>query len=69
MPATAKTIRLVAAMLALAAGVLLITAKVHFAAEFTRQTAASDVVVMPAVQITAERPAPLVVTANPPTVQ
>ncbi len=69
MPATAKTIRLAAAVLALFAGVLLITAKVHFADEFTRLTAAADVVVMPEVQITAERPAPLVVTSNPSTVQ
>ena len=69
MPATSRTIRLAAAMLALVAGVLLLAAKVHFAAEFTRLTAAADVVVMPEVQITAGRPASLVVTSNPSTVQ
>lgn len=57
MPATSWTVRLLSAALAVAVAAVLVTAKVHFNDEITRLTMKHDAIVLPVVEVVAERPA------------
>lgn len=59
MVATSRTVRLVSAALAAFIGATLVSAKVHFDDELTRLTARHDAIVLPVVEVIAQRPAHL----------
>lgn len=57
MNATPKTVRFVSAALAVAVTATLVMTKVHFNDELTRLAADHNAVVLPVVEVVAERPA------------
>jgi hypothetical protein len=59
MNAAPRTVRLFSAALAVAVGASLVMAKAHFNDELTRLTMKHDAVVLPAVEVVAQRPAHL----------